>query len=131
MGVALGPKTLRILWQPTVGVEQEIVSKAEQGKPTGSITRGSGTLEVALYPADDRLRKRLEWANAYTYWPDLRKTHQLKDGHNRHRLFKSSVTFYFDEDRHFGVGVDYLRGENPSTGMPRQEYTQIAVKVRY
>ena len=131
MGVALGAGSLRVLWQPTIGVEQEIITAAEPKKPTGTITRGYGGVEVAVYPADDRLKKRLEWANAYTYWPDFRKTDQLKDSHNRHRLFTSSLTYYFDGDRHLGVGLDYLRGENPSKGQPRQEYTQVALKVRY
>src|SRR5262249_45171141 len=116
MGVALGPKMLRLLWQPTVGTEQEHIAQAESNKPTGSITRGLATIEVALYPADDRLRKRLEWAIAYTGWKDFRKTEQLRDGHDKHRLFTSSLTYYFDADRHFGVGLDYRRGENPSKG---------------
>jgi hypothetical protein len=131
IGLARGPSALRILWQPAVGVEWERIAQAPMGKPTGSVARLSAGVDVAFYPADDVLKKRLELVASWTYWRDAAERSGLDDGDDSHRLWKGTVSYALDADAHASVGLELLDGENPSKGLADQRYAQLALRLKF
>jgi hypothetical protein len=122
-----------VTWQPALGVEVEDVAQAKDEDPTGTITRGKASVEVGLYPFDDRFgrNKQLELLVSFTHWQDANESGGLDNGDDTHELFKASATYYINADRNVGLGIEFKKGENPSEGMADQELTQVSVKIKY
>jgi hypothetical protein len=131
IGLARGPEALRVLWQPTVGVEVDHVAKAAASKPTGTVARLRAGADVALYPADGRLRKRLEIVVSWTYWLDAAEGGGLDDPPDSHDLWRGTLAYALEPAQHFSVGLELLDGENPSKGLADQRYAQLALRLKY
>jgi hypothetical protein len=131
VGLARGPDSLRVVWQPAVGVEFERVAKAAPGRPTGSVARLNAGVDVAFYPADGRLHKRLEVAFSWMYWRDVAERSGLDDGRDSHRQWKGTLSYALDAAAHVSVGLEFLDGENPSKGLADQRYAQFALRLKY
>jgi len=108
IGLARGPDALRVLWQPAVGVEYEHVAKAGAGRPTGSVSRLNAGVDLAFYPADGRLKKRLEIALSWMYWRDFAEASGLDDVRDSHRRWKATLSYAVD------AGDSRTSGTRPS-----------------
>jgi len=133
-GLAKGKSQFKWLLQPTVGAEYDDVSEAAAGVPMGSRVRAIGDIEADFYPWATRLDKRLTLAVKYGMRLDVSESSALNDQSDRHYLRTASLSYYFprekDKQAQIGLGLDHVNGENPSTGLPDQEYTQFSFKVR-
>lgn len=133
-GMAKGTARFKYLLQPTVGVEYDDVSEAATGVPTGSRVRAIGDIEADLYPWATRLSKRLSLTVKYGMRLDLSESSSLDDPRDRRYLRTASLNYYFSHERdgvaQFGLGLDWVDGENPGTGLSDQEYTQFSFKVK-
>src|SRR5260221_7479052 len=133
-GMAKGTAQFKWLLQPTVGVEYDDVSEAAAGVPTGSRVRAIGDLEADLYPWATRLSKRLSLAVKYGMRVDISESSALNDPRDRRYLRTASLNYYFSPEKdgvaQLGLGFDWVDGENPSTGLSDQEYTQFSFKVK-
>jgi hypothetical protein len=131
IGLYRGPDALQVLWQPTFGLEYDNVIESTASMGKGSTLRGHAQVDVAVYPAGKALERRLELATSYIYWPDLAEAKSVDDGKDRHELLQSSLTVYLDGKRHFGVGFDYVHGENPTKGLDYQTYALLSLKLKF
>lgn len=116
-------------WQPSFAVEAEHDTRAPAGKPRGRVERSSEELDLSFYPFFRLVKTRVELALTGRAWQDFAKSHSLDTGRDRHYLRKASATYYLDEQRRFGIGVDRVSGENPTEGQPDQHYTQLSLKI--
>jgi hypothetical protein len=116
-------------WQPSVAIEEEHDTRAPAGKPRGRVDRSSEELDLNFYPLFRLVKTRVELALTGRAWQDFAKSRSLDTGSDRHYLRKASLTYYLDEPRRFGIGIDRVSGENPSEGQPNQHYTQLTLKI--
>ncbi|HEU4400601.1 MAG TPA: hypothetical protein VFT43_00715, partial [Candidatus Polarisedimenticolia bacterium] len=128
-GRAMGVKQFKWLLQPTVGVEYDDITGASAGVATSSRGRVIGNLEADLYPWAGRFDKRLILSVKYGFRLDVYESRDLNDPRDRHYLRTASLTYYLSGEK-VGVGLDRVDGENPSTGLADQEYTQFSLKVK-
>ena len=133
-GMAKGTKQLKWLLQPTLGLEYEDISEGAAGVPTGNRVRAIGNIEADLYPWAARFTKRLVLALKYGVRLDVSESRALNDQHDRHYLRTASLSYYFAPGKtgqdQIGMGLDHVNGENPSIGLPDQQYTQFSFKVK-
>ena len=86
---------------------------------------------IALYPFATALKYHLEIVARYIYWHSLSESGQFGRIADDRRLFQTGVTYYLDPKSHFGIGLDYRRGEDVDTGLRKQENITAALKVKF
>jgi hypothetical protein len=77
------------------------------------------------------LRVRAEWqqqrlllATDYAYRQSLNNSADTS-------FFEASATFHLDQDQHFGIGVVYKSGEDPSASYEEREQTALAFTIKF
>jgi len=131
LGKIIGPDQLGFLWQPRIGLEYENIFEAKDEGPTGNIIRGYGFMDIALFPLRSELKERLELSIIAKAWYDVSKSTKLDNGDDTHNLIEYSVTYYFDENKHFALSLSHIDGENPTTGFQEQKFSQISLKTKF
>jgi len=132
IGSDFGLKQLRFLWQPTLGIQYETASNVLKTGQSGEVERFYGNMEMAIYPLARTLRRNLELVIQDSYWLNINRTGGFSSEYSKdHNLFQVSLTIYFDDARHFGVGIDYFNGENPEQGLLKQKATIVAFKTKF
>jgi hypothetical protein len=132
IGSDIGLKQLKLLWQPSFGVQYETASNVLKTGQSGEVARAFSNIEVAVYPLARLLRRNLELVVRNSYWININRTGGFSNKYNKnHNLFQVTLTFYFDDARHFGAGIDYFKGENPEQGLLKQEATMVSFKTKF
>jgi hypothetical protein len=130
IGYPIGGDLLTVVWQPTVGTELEKVYEASSG-PTGYVARATTKVEVSAYPLITKLDARLELTASQSTWFDYSESGSIDSGTDTHRLTTLGAMWWFNTDKHFGLGLDYSNGEDPSVGKPEQELFQLSFLVKF
>jgi len=132
MGATRGIKQLQVLWQPTFGVQYETASDVLKTGKSGKVVRGVFNIEIGFYPFSRKLKNNLELILRDSFWLNLNRTGEYKKQFDSSQnLFKAGISYYLDENRHIGIGVDYFKGENPEQGFLNQETTVLSLKIKY
>lgn len=131
MGFPGGHDNLQFMWQPLVGALFQSSNDANGAGDSGSVLRLVGTAEAALFPRGKELQKRLSLRAGVTYWRDVNQSGGFEDLEEDRRIYRLGAAFFFDPDSHYGIGFDYVRGEDPETALPDQEYVQASFKVNF
>jgi hypothetical protein len=129
LGFVRGTPELGVMWQPSLGVEYEDIAQAPKGEPTGRVGRIFAQVQVSIYPADHALDRKLELVPSFEIWEDFARSGALKAGSAEQHLSTVSLNYFFDHSRHFALGFDLVRGQNPSDNLPNQHFERIALKV--
>lgn len=131
LGQARGWPELKFLWQPTIGLQYESSDDVAKTKNSGDAFRGKANAEIGIYPLATTLQKRLELVGRFTYWYRFADSGEYRNLPTDNRLWNASLNFYFDEDSHFGVGVDYVNGSDPERGLAKQELITASFKMKF
>lgn len=131
LGQIKGPDWLHLVWQPTVGVQFEDGSDIMKSKRSGRETRAKALGEVGLYPFGKALQNHLEFLTSFTYWRTIADSGEFNAVRDNRTLFKTGVTYYVDPKRHFGIGAEYLNGEDVEQGLLKQENIIVSLKIRF
>lgn len=131
LGQAKGPDWLHFTWQPTVGVQVENGNNILKSTRSGTDFRAKTVLEVGIYPFAKALRHHLEVASGFTYWRTMTDSGEFEFVRNDRTLFKAGVTYYLDEKRRVGIGLDYTNGQDVEQGLLRQENLIASLKARF
>jgi hypothetical protein len=132
MGATRGIKQLQVLWQPTVGVQYETASNVLKTGKSGKVVRALFNIEIGLYPFSRILKNSLELVLRNSSWINLNRTGEYKKQYDSYQnMFKAGISYYIDKNHHFGIGVDYFKGENPEQGLLNQEATLFSLKIKY
>jgi len=128
----IGLLDLKVIWQPTVGVQYETTNNVLKTGEHGSAARAFGSIEVGIYPFAEALRSNLEIVVRNNYWRNINQTGGYKSKYDQdHNLFQTGLTYYFDSSRHFGIGIDYSEGENPEEGLLEQANTILSLRLKF
>ncbi len=132
IGSDVGLKQLQLLWQPTFGVQYETASNVLETGQSGDVIRFFGNLELAIYPLARLLRRNIEISVRDSYWINISRNGAFSSKYSKDQnLFHASLSIYFDDARHFGAGIDYLKGENPEQGLLKQKVTMVSFKTKF
>ena len=122
-----------------VALNHAQVFEVADGADTGDVTRGGGYLgfEWNLDPdppsddGDEEGKGSLVLTIEESVWYDLAESSALDSGTDKHDLFRAGLTAFLDEDRDFGVTLEFLRGADPTTGLEEQTYVRFGLSVRH
>jgi len=132
MGVTRGIKQLQVLWQPTFGIQYETASDVFKTGNSGKVVRVAFTIEIGFYPFSRMLKNSLELILRNSSWINLNRTGEYKKQFDSNQnMFKAGFSYYIDENHHIGIGLDYIKGENPEQGLLNQESTMFSLKIKY
>jgi len=128
-----------LLFEPGLGAEYEDVIDSPAGlTANGNALRGVYWIEATFYPlytvdtgADSTLGERLELVASFKQWQDLAESNFADELGDRHTLIQAGVQYFFDTDKHFGVALTFVNGENPTESKPDQEYVQLSLLVKF
>ena len=73
---------------------------------------------------------------SYSYWIDILESSDIDTGDDTHALLELSADFYFVRAEGspgwtMGIGIEFVDGEDPTKGLPDQEFTRVAFKFIY
>ncbi len=112
---------LRLRYYPYLGIEHFRTSKDDDNQ---SETFATGRLHVSVWPISG-LARRVQFVGETTYRGRLSgelSRHDAKD-------YSAGLNYYFDEHAHFGLGLEYLRGNDPDQSFKFRERMSLAFKV--
>ena len=117
-------------WSPFVGLEYEDALDAEMATDEGDIGRFVAQGILTLYPAPACLEKKLEIIVDGSWRRDLFGS--LRTDDRNHLYVSASVNLYFlkqeSPDRALGIGIDYVRGEDPDQKFADQDFWRFGAK---
>jgi hypothetical protein len=131
MSSILGPKQLKFMWIPDLGLQYQSGSDIAQSGKSGSEWRVKASIEGDVYPFAMSLHNRLQLSAAYTYWRAFSESGEYESMKSDYRNFRAGAAYFLDDNNHFAVGVDYNNGENVETGSPNQENITVALKIKF
>jgi|GEM_PF-1006170 hypothetical protein len=128
-----GLKQLTYRWKPTLGFQYETASNVLATGQSGKVARFFASIGLGIYPFPEShlLHHNLEFSVIDSYWLNIDRTGGFNEYNKYHNLFQVSLTYYFDNSHHFGLGIDYFNGENPELGLLKQTDTMIALKTKF
>ena len=142
----------RARWQPTVGLEYAHTVHPDAGGPDGWVLRPVLGVAVGFYPwcreafrrdEHDSIRinefggstttvaRPIHVVGSVEYRDDVHETGIVNDSKDRHRVYRLSITYFLDRDEHFGFGIDYVNGEDPTEGLAFQRYWEVSLKLLF
>jgi hypothetical protein len=125
------PGWLQWTWQPIVGLQYASADNVFKTNQSGEVGRLKGNVALGVYPWGKMLDQQIEGDVRETYWYDEAQEGAY-DGHGRgQNLFEATGTFWFDVAQNAGLGIDYMRGENPEQGFSRQETVTLSLKAKF
>jgi len=131
IGFARGPDVLQYMWQPTAALQYEGADNVLKTGKSGEVGRVKGHVEAGLYPFGKRLEKRIELITQESYWYDAAQDDAYDRVQRGHNLFEASGNYWIDVTQNLGLGIDYLRGDNPEQGLARQETVMLSLKAKF
>jgi len=136
LGVVHDVAGVGVLFEPTFGAEYEQFTDGGALGSSGQVGRGYAAINLLVLPlyrrtVDDKsLGERIQINTSYQYWADFAESTAIDTGQDDHELFQTGLRFFLDEDLNFGIGLDFVDGENPSEGKPSQQYIQLSLLVK-
>lgn len=131
LGSAISLGSLKVLWQPTGGLQYESAENVRKSGQSGKTAHAYANLEVGFYPWAKELRDRFEIVVRKTAWRNFSASSAFARLYDRTQtLFNGTVTYYFDPNKHIGLGLDYVNGQNPEQGLQKQESTTLSLKLK-
>lgn len=113
-------------FRPEIGVEYEKGDGELKPFREGDRQSFKASMGVALYPW-----KNLEWTTSVNYWRHFGAEGVYNLFHDDQVYFQSSMIYYLNEGRNFGVGVDYLHGDHPTEGKYDVDAWQFGVRMKF
>lgn len=131
LGQIRGPEWCHFVWQPTVGAQVENGNNIMKSGHGGTDFRAKCAGQVGVYPFGAAFKNHLEIVANFTYWRTVAENGRFNEVRDNRTLFKAGMTYYLDPKRHFGIGLDYLKGEDVEQGLPKQENLIASLKVKF
>ena len=129
---ATGPDQLAFLWQPSIGTEFESIQEARDPSAEGDVIRFRADLDLAIYPFFKALDGgRLELLASLSYWAEAEESGRFRCGEDDFDLIKLGLVYWIDEERHFGVGLDRVKGDDPTKNQFDQDFFAASLKITF
>jgi hypothetical protein len=115
---------------PWIGIEHERVFQAKDGAPTGHATRILFKIQASIFLLPRWTQHKIETLIEYSFRRDALDTLDPID--QKHSLLKLSLNWYLLEEEDFsaGLGLDFVKGEDPTKGLAETQYWMLAAKLR-
>jgi len=123
-----------------VGLEYDQVFANSGPGGHGQLMRANGYFELAWYPSvtwvhDDAgnewFRYPFEILLETEVWYDFLESTAVDTGEDQHDLVRLAARVDLDERKNFGIGFEWQRGEDPTRGLPDQQYWLIGLTAQF
>lgn len=123
-----------------VGLEYDQVIANNGPGGHGKLMRANGYFELAWYPTVTWVHDNEgnEWFRyPYTFsieteiWFDFLESSTLETGEDQHDLIRLGARADLDERKNFGIGFEWQRGEDPTRGLPDQQYWLLGLTAQF
>lgn len=111
------------------GFEYEDIFSGSNDKD-GETLRGTARLGVVVYPLFKAFHTRVEAGISLQYWHEFTQSGDFDDGNDDFDKIITYLNYFLDEDHTVGLSLSQVNGENPSTGLLDQSFTQIGFVIQ-
>jgi hypothetical protein len=123
-------KIISYAYSPQIGIEYSNKIDVKEGYTKGSNTAAYGRFLINVYPLYKELSRRLEIQTDYNYRYNFINNSNIYSNHIKLLILSFNFVLVKSDNRMIKLGVDYTKGDDPTSSAYNQDVWNLVFKIK-